>query len=491
MRNESTSIDQLNLIELLDSFENSSDIIIRTKSYNDGETLHFMKAIYCHNLVNTEYTSQILSKVYEIVKKENMLNYELISNVVETNKIDKQKDVMKQIEEGLFSGNLVILSSFLNDIFLIPVAKPAKRSPEESNIETSVRGPKDGFVENISDNLALIRQRLKTSSLKSIEYFIGERSKTKVILLYMDDILNEEILSTVKDRLTSLKLDVIISSYEIEELLYDHTFTIFPLMDHTGRPDYIVQSLNQGRFAILVDGNPTCLVGPTTINQLIYSPEDIHGSFFYATLVRNLRIMALFTTILLPGFYLALVTFHLDQVPYPYIATISVSRLGLPLSPAIETFIMLAFFELFKEAGVRLPKAVGQTVAVLGGLFIGDAAIRAGLTSPTMLVVIAITVICGYTLVNQNIAGNIVILRVFVLICSTLLGLLGFFSALFLILTHVASLTSFGQPYTLTATKPNKFDMMAMNFRLPLKFLKKRHQALKPIDGTRKKGNTK
>jgi len=487
MTNDLTSIEQLNLIELLDSFEDSSDIKIRTKSYSDGETLHFIKAIYCHNLVNTEYISQVLPKIYEIVKKENILNYELISNVVETNKIDKQKNVLNQIEEGLFSGNLVILSSFLNDIFLIPVANLAKRSPEESNIETSVRGPKDGFVENISDNMGLIRQRLKTSSLKSIEFFIGERSKTKVILLYMDDILNPIILSTVKERLHSLKLDIVVSSYEIEELLYDHSFSIFPLMDHTGRPDYVVQSVNQGRFGILVDGNPTCLIGPTSINQLLYSPEDIHGSFFYANLVRYLRMLALLTTILLPGFYLALITYHLDQVPYPYIATIAVSRLGLPLSSTIETFIMLAFFELFKEAGVRLPKAVGQTVAVLGGLFIGDAAIRAGLTSPTMLVVIAITVISGYTLVNQNIAGNIVILRVFVLICSTMLGLLGFFSALFLVLTHVASLTSFGQPYALTATKPNKVDIMAMIFRLPQKFLKKRHQALNPIDDTRKK----
>jgi len=485
--NNSTSINQLNLIELLDSFEHSSDIKIRTKSYNDGETLHFIKAIYCHNIVNTEFVSQVLPKVYEIVKKENMLNYELISNIVETNKIDGQKNVMNQIEEGLFSGDLVIMSSFLNDIFLIPMANPAKRSPEESNIETSVRGPKDGFVENIFDNMALIRQRLKTSSLKSIEYTIGERSKTKVLLLYMDDILNPAILSTIKERLSSLKLDIVVSSYEIEEYLYDHTFSIFPLMDHTGRADYMVQSLNEGRFGILVDGNPTCLVGPTSINQLLYSPEDIHGSFFYSNLVRYLRMMALLTTILLPGFYLALLTYHLDQVPYPYIATIAVSRLGLPLSATIETFIMLAFFELFKEAGVRLPKAVGQTVAVLGGLFIGDAAIRAGLTSPTMLVVIAITVISGYTLVNQNIAGNIVILRVFVLICSTALGLLGFFSAFFLILTNVASLTSFNQSYALTASKPNKFDVLGLVFRLPQKFLKKRHVALNPIDDTRKK----
>jgi Bacillus/Clostridium GerA spore germination protein len=487
MTNEANTIENLNLLDLQESFNNSSDIVFRTKSYKVGETLHFIKVMYCPTLVDLQFNNQIISDIFKAIHKEEHFNFELLSNIVDVRKLKENTDVKAEIEDKLFSGDLVIFSSYTNDIFLIPVGSPPKRGPEESNLETSIRGPRDGLVENISDNMALIRQRLKTSTLKSIEYTIGERSRTKVLLLFMEDIINPSILSTVKQRLNAIEKDIVVSSYEIEELLYDHAYSIFPLLDSVGRPDFVVQSLNQGRFAILVDGNPSCILGPTNINQLIYSPEDIHASFYYINLVRYLRASAYLTTIFLPGFYIALATYHLDQLPYPLLATIGTSRNGLPFSAPIEAIIMLIFFELFKEAGIRLPKAVGQTVAVLGGLFIGDAAIRAGLTSPSMLVVVALTVISGYTLINQNISGNIVILRFFVLFLSAILGLIGFFTSFFLIITMIVSLESFGQPYLSFLSIPSKSDFLNVVIKLPQKFKKKRHEAIHPIDKDRVK----
>ncbi|WP_088042217.1 spore germination protein [Bacillus sp. EAC] len=487
MTQETTALNNLNLIEFLESFSYSSDILFRTKSYNEGDTLHFIKVMYCPNLVDNQYCNQIIADIFDVIHKEEKLNFEILTNLVETKKLKEESKIKIEVEENLFSGNLVIFSSYLNDIFFIQTASPPKRNPEESNLENSIRGPRDGFIENISDNMALIRQRLKTSTLKSVEYTIGDRSRTKVLLVYIEDIINPSILSTVQQRLSSIKKDVIVSSYEIEEILYDQPFSIFPLLDNIGRPDFVVQSLNQGRFAIIVDGNPTCLIGPTNINQLIYSPEDIHASFYYLNLVRYLRITAILTTIFLPGFYIALVTFHLDQIPYPLLATIGVARNGLPFSAPLEAYLMLSFFELFKEAGIRLPKAVGQTVAVLGGLFIGDAAIRAGLTSPSMLVIVALTVISGYTLINQNISGNIVILRFIVLFISSILGLIGFFTSFFLIITMMASLESFGQPYVTLLSTPSKSDFLNVVIKLPQKFKKKRNQSLHPIDEDRQK----
>jgi hypothetical protein len=272
--------------------------------------------------------------------------------------------------------------------------------------------------------------------------------------------------------LDSIKVDIIVSSYEVEERLYDKTFSLFPLMDHSGRPDFAVKSLTQGRFVILVDGNPSCLIGPTNFNQTLYSPEDMHDSFFYISLVRLLRITALLTTIFFPGLYISLITFQIDQLPYSLVATISASRLGLPFSAPIETLLMLTLFELFKEAGIRLPKPVGQTVAVLGGLFIGDAAIRAGLTSPSCLVVISITVISGYILINQSMSNNIVIMRIFVL-----------FISFFIIITALVSLQSFGYPYFSNIARPNREDTIKTLLRVPLKFMKKRNQAYQPVDG--------
>jgi hypothetical protein len=483
MRNDQSIKKVIILDELKNWFEGSSDIVMRTRFYKEKSLKHSLVFLYCPNLVDMKYMNEVIfPNINAVFEKNGEFSIELLSNLLEVNKLKESNNIKTEVEQKLFTGELIIFSYELNELFFIPVSNLPKRGPEESNLETSIRGPRDGFVENSSDNIALIRQRLKTSSLKVKEYSVGERSRTKLLLLYIDDILNPSILEDVKKRLDSIKLDIVVSSYEIEELLYDNTYSILPLMEYIGRPDYAVQSLNQGRFVIIVEGNPTCLIGPTNFNQILFSPEDVHESFFYISLVRMLRFFAAFTTIFLPGFYIALTTYQLDQIPYSLVATLSVSRLGLPLSAPAEAFIMLVLFELFKEAGVRLPKAVGQTVAVLGGLFIGDAAIRAGLTSPTMLVIVAVTVISGYTLINQNLAGNVVILRFIVLSFSSFLGLYGFFIALFLLLIIMVSTESFGQPYLSYLSKPNKPDIIKNFLKLPLRFLKRRNQAFQPID---------
>lgn len=465
-------------------FEGSSDVVVKEKTYQDF-TLKFM---YCPQLVDMSAMNELIfPTIYQVWEKNGLVTFDLVGKVLEISKTKDLNNAKQEIEEKLFSGEMVVFSHDAEELFFIPVTKIPKRSPEESNLESSIRGPRDGLVENLSDNMALIRQRLKSSSLKSIEYSIGERSRTKVVLLYIDDIINPTILKEVKKRIEAIKVDIVISSNEIEELLYDKTFTLFPLLDHSGRPDFAVQALTQGRFVVLVDGNPSSLIGPTNFNQTLFSPEDMHDSFFYISIVRILRFIALFTTIFLPGFYISLITFQIDQLPYSLVATISASRLGLPVSAPMETFLMLTLFELFKEAGVRLPKPVGQTVAVLGGLFIGDAAIRAGLTSPSCLVVISITVISGYILINPTISNNIVLLRYFVLFLSSFFGLFGFFFAFFLIITTLVSLQSFGHPYLSYLSKPNARDIILNFIRLPYRYMTKRNQAYEPIDDYRHK----
>ncbi|WP_077618437.1 spore germination protein [Bacillus sinesaloumensis] len=465
-------------------FKGSSDIVVKEQKYEDF-TVQFM---YCPHLIDMNAMNEvILPTFYHVWEINGLLTYECISNVLETSKPKDASQAKKEIEEKLFSGEILVFSHDMRDLFFIPVSKFPKRSPEETNLESSVRGPRDGFVENISDNMALIRQRLKTSSLKCIEYSIGERSRTKVVLHYIDDIIHPSLLEEVKKRIESIHVDILVSSYLLEERLFDNTFSLFPLMDHSGRPDFAVRALTQGRFVILVDGNPSCLIGPTSFNQTLFSPEDMHESFYYISVVRLFRFFALLITIFLPGFYISLITFQIDQIPYSLVATISASRLGLPLSAPMETFLMLALFELFKEAGVRLPKPVGQTVAVLGGLFIGDAAIRAGLTSPSCLVVISITVISGYILINQTISNNIMILRFIVLFMSSFLGLYGFFIAFFFIITALASTESFGYPYLTALSRPNLPDIIKSVIRVPFPFMRKRNQAFQPVDSDREK----
>jgi hypothetical protein len=473
-------------IDLL-PFKDSSDVLVSEKKVRrDGTDIELIY-VYSPNMAdqNTLY-KWIIPEVQRLLHFDGSLEADQFSDFINVSYPDRGMDIQRQAERRIFSGDIMIVTPHDQNVLFFSAGKLAKRSPEESNTEVSIRGPRDGFVEDIGDNMALIRHRLKTSSLKSLKMSIGRRSQTDVMLLYIDDIMNPDILKDVKNRLESIDTDIIVSSYELEEYLYDNTFSIIPLAQYVGRPDFVVESLNQGRFAILVDGNPTCLIGPANLGLMLNSPEDAHTSFFYVSIERLLRFIAFATTIFLPGFWVAITTHQLEQIPYPLLATITVSRTGLPLSTGMELALMLILFELFKEAGVRLPKAVGQTVAVLGGLIVGDAAIRGGFTSPTMLVVAAVTIISSYTLMNQSLTGNVLILRFTNLFVSALLGLYGFFLCGFIFLIALVSTESFGQPFMTIFAKPTIADYFKGYIKLPSSLTKKRNLGYSPIDQDRK-----
>lgn len=390
----------------------------------------------------------------------------------------------------VFSGNLVLFFEQSREVYAIDMAAPPKREPSESNTEISVKGPRDGFTEELETNVALIRKRLKTTTL-GIEYFhLGARSRTSVALLYMTDLANKDLVNEVRTRIGKIEIDGVISSQLLEEALSDSSFSFFPLVEYMGRPDYIAASLLRSRFAIVVDGSPMVLVGPTNLMSLIKSPEDLHLPFYYVALERILRIVGLIVAVFLPGFWVSLSAFNLDQLPFPLLATVVISRLGLPLPGPLDLFLMIGLFELFREAGMRLPKAVGQTVAVVGGLIVGEAAIAAGITGPTTLVVSAVTAVSTFTLVNQSLSGAVTLMRLFVLAICCLFGMLGFFVSLFLIVVYMSSLTSFGIPY-FAPISPIRFREIATSLlAVPRKLQKKRPALYGPDDSTRQEENS-
>lgn len=345
----------------------------------------------------------------------------------------------------LFSGSVLIVSD--GRMLVYPIPRQSERSPEESSSEISVKGPRDGFVESLSINRTLVRRRLKSTDLKIESFDVGTDSRTEINLLYLKSTASRSLIEEARKRIGKLSPDIVVGSGQVEEMLSDRSRALFPLVNYTGRPDYIVECLGLGRIAIIVDGLPLVYTAPTNMFELLKSPEDVHNSYYFVSMERLLRLVGLFITLTLPGFWVAVSTFNVDQIPFPLMATIVVSRIGLPISTAIEMFLMLFMFELFREAGVRLPRAVGQTVAVVGGIIVGDAAIRAGLTSPTMLVVSAVTYVTSFTLVNQTLLGSVNLLRFVVLLFSTALGMFGFFIGVFSILLYMVSLRSFGEPY--------------------------------------------
>jgi len=461
--------------KLKDQFKLSQDLIYK-KHCIENESFDIM---FFESLIDTQYLDKNILPTLSI-HTDKPIDHKLTSFFQAEDVSLKSKD---QLSDLLFQGNIFFLTE--DKVLSIQAGEFPKRDPEESSLETSIRGPRDGFVEDIKTNISLIRRRLNTSSLCLEHYTIGKRSKTKVALMYLDDIIDKSVLKEIKTRLNKVELDILTSIYELESSVRDRPYSAFPTMSYSGRPDFIVQSLNQGRFALLVDGNPSVVYAPTNFLLETKSPEDSYISYFFVSMERMIRLLGAFISGFLPGIWIAFSSYNIEQIPYLLVATISVSRFGLPLSAPIEMFVILFLFELFNEAGIRLPRAIGQTVAVLGGLIVGDAAIRAGLTSPTMLVVAAITYISSFTLVNPSLSTSLAVIRFSVILLSTFFGLFGVIIGFILSILYLSSLTSFGAPYLGSVAPINLKEVMKAFLKVPQQYYKSRTALTSPNDPTR------
>lgn len=456
-------------------FTRSHDLLCK-EHISGSETFEM---IYFESLIDSHYLDQyILPRLGDDVDIPVKNKLKTLFHAIEVTLLP-----LDEISELLFAGNVLFV--FAHSIFCIQAGDFPKRQPEESALETSIRGPKDGFVEDIKTNISLIRRRLNTSSLCLEKYIIGRRSKTNVALMYMEDLIDPKVLDEIQKRLKKIDTDVLVSIYGLESFVRDRPASIFPSMDYSGRPDFIVQAINQGRFALIVDGNPTVSIAPSNLLLQTKSPEDSYINYGYVSIERMIRMFGIIISAFLPGIWIAFSAFNIEQIPYLLVATISVGRYGLPLSGPIEMFIVLFLFELFNEAGVRLPKAIGQSVAVLGGLIVGDAAIRAGLTSPTMLVVGAITYISSFTLVNHALSSGITILRFTILLMSTFFGLFGLVLGFILTVFYFSTITSFGVPYLGAIAPINLKESIKSLLMAPQSFYKERTNATSPGDQTR------
>ncbi|MBJ6360323.1 spore germination protein [Paenibacillus sp. GCM10012307] len=387
-----------------------------------------------------------------------------------------------QISEWIFDGCLLLLIPHTKALFRMNIGHRPERNPEESTTEITIKGPKDGFIEDLMTNVALIRKRVRSEALSCDISVLGKRTRTKVALLYFEDIINPRILSEVKKRLQQIEVDGLYSINQLEEMLVDQKLTLFPLLDFTGRPDKTVSSLLAGRFVIILDGNPMVLIGPGNLSLLLKSPEDLYFSYQYISFARLIRLLSLFISMLLPGAWVALSSFHPDQLPFRLMATVASGRIGLPFSGQVELFILLVLLEIFREAGLRLPSSIGQTLTVVGGLIIGDAAIRAGLVSPSVVVVGAVTAVTSVTLVNQSLSGSVSVIRIGLFFISAFMGMYGLLLGIVLVLGYMSRLRSFGVPYLAPLSPFNSADILKSVLRFPWVWMKRRPATLRVTD---------
>lgn len=354
---------------------------------------------------------------------------------------------MPQAIEHLMSGNALLLLEGTAAAVVIGATKLEARALEEPQNETTVRGPRDGFVEVLRTNISLLRRRNKDPNLIVQSHTVGVRSHTDVAVVYCRGVVDMRLVCEVERRLAAVKVDYISASGILEGIIEDHPYSPFPTTMSTERPDKVISAVKEGRVAIMLDGTPFVLLVPATVSSFFQSGDDYYNKWWSAAVIRFSRYVAGLISIVLPALYIALTNYNPAFLPTPLALSIAASRMGLPLPAFLEALFMEITLELMTEAGLRLPKNIGPAVSIVGGLVIGEAAVRAGFVSPIMIIIIAFTAIASFVIPNYQFSLTLRLLRVPMMVAAAVLGSFGVAVGLLAILVHLSILESFGEPY--------------------------------------------
>lgn len=368
------------------------------------------------------------------------------ARILPHNQLIETQDFDKLIDQVNFGG-IAIFVDGIDSAFVGDVKGFEHRAVEKPNTELVIRGSMEGFNESLRTNTALIRKRLKDENIIVENIEIGERGKTPCSMLYIKNIANESLVNEVRWRLQNVKIDYLLDSGELEQLIEDSTYMPLPQMVATERPDRVAAMLAEGRVAVVVNGSPFVLVMPITGTDLIHSSEDSYVRFSYANLLRFVRILAMILSLLLPGLYLAITNFHQEMIPTDLLLAIEASREKVPFPSVIEILIMEISFELIREAGIRIPGPIGPTLGIIGALILGQAAVAANIVSPILIIIVAVTGIGSFAIPNFSLAFSFRILRFVFIILASISGLLGISTGIFVLGLWLVRAKSFGVPF--------------------------------------------
>ena len=468
-----------NITIIENAFQNCGDIVKRHFFVGEKKDIA-VYMIYTDNIVNgnaieESILTNIMNRCRIDGKKEGMLK-RLNEEVIAIGEMNEVK-TFQEIFDAVLLGDTILLMDG-NDIALQASTKGfPSRGVSEAKTEVVVQGPKDAFTEIGATNIVLIRRRIRDTKLKVKRTKVGKRSKTDVAILYMEDIVRREILQEVEYKINQIDIDVVLDSGYIDQLLENRWLSPFPQLQMTERPDKAASVLLEGRVVIVIDNTPFVVIAPATLNVFFQAAEDYYDRWEIMSFIRLIRYCAGFLAVALPGLYIALTVFHPSMLPTNLALKIAETRQNIPFPAVGEILIMELAFELLREAGIRLPSPVSSTIGIVGGIIIGQAAVEAGIVSPSVVIVSALTVICTFVIPNIALVSGLRLTKYIVLIFSAFLGLYGFWLALILMLIHMASLKSFHIPFLYpfcSASVNNYNDLEDSIFRLPLWFMKKR-----------------
>lgn len=379
----------------------------------------------------------------------------------------KETGYMAMVISSILSGAVILMVDSLKEALIIDIRSYQQRAINEPPSEVTVRGPREGFTETLKTNVVLIRRHLRSPNLTFESFSLGRLTSTEVSLAYIKGIASPELVDEVKKRLKKIDIDGVLESGYIEDLIEDNPFSPFPQMHRTERPDRVAANLLEGRVAIITDGTPFVLVLPVEISSFLTAPEDYYERFILATAIRFVRYVSFVVSLFLPSLFIAITTFHQEMIPVRLLNSISASRQGVPFPTLVEGLLMEFIFEVLREAGVRLPRAIGQTVSIAGALVIGQSAVTAGIVSPLMVIIVAATGIASFTIPSYNLGISIRLLRFPLMLLAGTMGLFGVIIGLIIMTVHAMKLRSFGVPFMASLAPLHLSDLRDVFIRAP------------------------
>lgn len=456
---------QRNLKFLKEIFKDCFDIIFREFIFAQNEQIR-LAFIYVDGLASKQQIdNQIMRSLAldlpEVTEKE-QINKANAFHIIKAKSlcVDQVKESRKitDVVDAVLSGDTVLLVDGHATAIINGTRSWESRGIEDSKTDMVVRGPRESFVETLLINTSMLRRKIKNPDLKIEVLKIGERTKTDVAVVYLHGVINSKIVEEAKKRLERIRIDGILESGYIEDFIRDSPYSPFSTVFNTDRPDRVAADLLEGRVAILVDGTPVALTMPSFFIDIIQNPEDYYQNYQFAIAVRLLRILTLFMSLLIPSIYIAVIAFHPEMIPTPLLLSIAAQREAVPFPLFVEVILMEVAFEILREAGIRLPRPVGQAVSIVGALIVGQAAVQAGLVGAATVIVVALTGIASFTL-YYSASLSIRLLRFPIMFLAVSLGLFGVICGVIFLTVHLASLRSLGSPY-LAPIAPIRLDSL-------------------------------
>lgn len=435
----------------------NNDVVIReiTMKGNRRAFLFFYDGMVDTEAVNNNIIKGLLEIPYFCCDDIYRYEDEIVGRFITHAQATVTDEMDKIAEEVNFGACGLFVDGFKNG-FVLDVRKWSTRSIDKPENEQSIYGPQEAFAEMLRANTILVRKIIKTEKLIAEGVKIGDVSKTRGVLLYIDGAVNPELVKEIQRRIKSIAVDYIISSEEVGMLIEENTFSMTSQIMYTERPDRVARALTEGRVVLMLNGSPHALIFPTTAFEMLHAVSDDYLRVPYANMSRAIRVIALFLSVLLPGIYLSVILFHHEVIPTYLLYSISASRENVPFPSILELLLMDISFEMIREAGIRMPSPIGSTLGIVGGLILGQSAVSAKIVSPLMIIVIAITGIGSFAVPDYSLSWTSRVLRVSFIILGAFLGLYGIAIGIFLYASYLGAQKSFGVPFLSPALKINR-----------------------------------